>query len=99
MTIEINKKQFTLLPEKALYKHDERLLIIADVHLGKASHLRKEGIPFPAHSQISDYNKLTQLLLKTDPLKVYFLGDLFHSTFNRDWHYFTELISSFPQIE
>jgi DNA ligase-associated metallophosphoesterase len=99
MTIEIKKKQFTLLHDKALYKHDERLLIIADVHLGKASHFRKEGIPIPAHSQISDYNKLAQVFLKTNPLKVYFLGDLFHSDYNRDWHYFTDLVSSFPNIE
>jgi DNA ligase-associated metallophosphoesterase len=99
MTIEINTIPFTLLYEKALYRNDERLLVIADIHLGKASHFRKEGISIPAHAQMADYEQLDKLLKKTDPLKVYFLGDLFHSSFNRDWHYFCELVAKYPQIE
>jgi uncharacterized protein len=99
MTTEINKFQFTLLPQKALYKNDERLLIITDVHLGKANHFRKGGISIPAQAQVADYENLTNLLKETDPLKVYFLGDLFHSTFNRDWHYFCDLIALFPEIK
>ena len=99
MTVEINHFPFTLLPEKALYKNDERLLIIADVHLGKANHFRKEGISIPAHAQLADYTNLERLFMKTNPLKVYFLGDLFHSSFNRDWHYFCELIRQFPSIK
>ena len=54
MQLSLNNSEFTLLPEKALYKEDERLLIIADVHLGKASHFRKEGVYMPpkAHLRI-----------------------------------------------
>ncbi len=99
MTVEINNVPFTLLHEKAIYKNDEQLLIIADIHLGKASHFRKEGIPIPAHAQQADYENLARLLLKVKPVKVYFLGDLFHSTFNRDWHYFCDLIAQFPHIK
>ncbi len=99
MTIEINNFTFTLLYEKALYKHDERLLIIADVHLGKANHFRKEGISIPAEAQAGDYLNLEKLFNKINPLKVYFLGDLFHSTYNRDWHYFCDLIAGFPSIK
>jgi len=98
MTIDINGAKFTLLPQKALYKPDEQLLIIADVHLGKASHFRKEGISIPADAQMSDYDNLANLFSEVKPSKVYFLGDLFHSTFNRDWHYFCDLIAQFPQI-
>jgi uncharacterized protein len=98
MTIEINGSKFTLLPQKALFKNDESLLIIADVHLGKANHFRNSGIPIPANAQMSDYENLKNVFEKTKPLKVYFLGDLFHSTFNRDWHYFCDLIALFPDI-
>ena len=98
MKIEINNFPFTLLYEKALYKEDERLLIIADVHLGKATHFRKEGIPIPAEAQSGDYINLERLFNKVAPLKVYFLGDLFHSSYNRDWQYFCDLISLFPAI-
>ena len=99
MTIEINNSQFTLLYEKALYKIDEHLLIIADVHLGKASHFRKEGISIPAEAQSADYKNLEQLFKKILPQKVYFLGDLFHSTYNNDWQNFCNLIRQFPQIQ
>ena len=98
MTTEIKNIQFELLYQKALYKPDERLLIIADVHLGKANHFRKSGIPFPALAQQNDYERLEKLFESIKPQKVYFLGDLFHSTFNRDWHYFCELIGKFPNI-
>jgi len=99
MTVEISNFSFTLLPEKALYKTDERLLIIADVHLGKATHFRKEGISIPAQAQQEDYVNLEILFKKITPLKVYFLGDLFHSKMNTDWYFFCNLIEQFPEIE
>ena len=99
MIVEINNIPFTLLQEKALYKQDERLLIIADIHLGKANHFRKEGIAIPADSQLKDYHNLADLFGKIKPLQVYFLGDLFHSSFNRDWHHFTDLILQFKEIK
>lgn len=98
MTIEINQHAFELLPEKALYKPNEKLLIIADVHLGKANHFRKEGISMPATAQLQDYSRLEALFKSVAPQNVYFLGDLFHSTFNRDWHYFCDLVAAFPGI-
>ena len=99
MDIILHNNNFRLLPEKALYKPDEGLLIIADVHLGKASHFRNSGIPLSANSQMGDFVNLEILFRKIEPRKVYFLGDLFHSNINRDWHYFSELIAKFPQIQ
>lgn len=99
MIIEINNYQFTLLHERALFKNDERLLIIADIHLGKASHFRKEGISIPAKTQLKDYENLAKLFRRIEPLKVYFLGDLFHSSVNIDWQYFCDLVAQFPDIE
>jgi DNA ligase-associated metallophosphoesterase len=87
------------LPEKALYKEDEKLLIIADVHLGKASHFRKEGFAVSQKAQMRDYENLRQLFDKIQPWKVYFLGDLFHSKVNGDWKYFAELIKEYRHIE
>lgn len=96
MVININNFEFTLLFEKALYKPDEQLLIIADVHLGKAAHFRKGGISIPAQAQVADYENLKKLFHKVNPKKVYFLGDLFHSSYNNDWNYFCDLIALFP---
>jgi len=98
MTIETHGNTFHLLPEKALYLPADRLLVIADVHLGKARHFRKEGIAIPANTQANDYRRLAQLFEKLNPASVYFLGDLFHSSYNHDWHQFCELVSAFPAI-
>lgn len=98
MTIETHGHVFHLLPEKALYLQEERLLVIADIHLGKARHFRKEGIAIPANTQANDYRRLTQIFEKVKPASVYFLGDLFHSSYNHDWHHFCELVAAFPHI-
>ena len=98
MQIALKGHAFTLLHEKALWKEDEAILIIADIHLGKASHFRKEGIPIPLQSQLSDYDNLRNLFNKTRAKKVYFLGDLFHSSFNKDWAHFEQLVCEFTGI-
>lgn len=99
MTITISDQTFTLLPEKALYQPEQRLLVIADIHLGKVNHFRKEGIAIPAKAQMNDYDNLEKLFKKVMPEQVYFLGDLFHSTYNNDWDNFCNLISQFPEIK
>lgn len=96
LTIESHGHTFNLLPEKALYVPHEQLLVVADVHLGKAQHFRKEGIAIPADTQADDYFRLAALFEKVSPAKVYFLGDLFHSTYNHDWHNFCALVGKFP---
>lgn len=99
MNIVLNGRNFELLPDKALYDPLLKLLIIADVHLGKAAHFRKEGIAIPSAAQEGDYIALQALFQKVSPSKVYFLGDLFHSRFNNDWHSFCSLIRNFPDIQ
>ena len=96
MQITLQGRSFTLLHEKALSNNEESLLVIADVHLGKVNHFRKEGISMPLNAQQGDYLNLKQLLDKIQPQKVYFLGDLFHSDYNYDWHHFEALISCYP---
>lgn len=96
--LPLNNSVFTLLPEKVVYKEDEQLLIIADVHLGKATHFRKEGIYMPSKAHADDYENLRQLFHKLHPRKVYFLGDLFHSKLNSEWAVFAALIKEFDSI-
>jgi DNA ligase-associated metallophosphoesterase len=99
MVITLQEREFVLLPQKAVYKPDEELLIIADVHLGKARHFLKGGINIPSSAQQQDYQNLTQLFITYQPRKVYFLGDLFHSSINTEWMRFESLIQAFNDIE
>lgn len=96
MQIRIRETDFTLLPEKALWRQDTRQLIIADIHLGKASHFRKAGISIPADSVLEDMRRLDRLMKRHQPEEVILLGDLFHSSYNREWHLFEAFLESFP---
>jgi len=77
--------ELTLLPEKAVWIESLRVLLLADLHFGKASHFRKAGIPIPEQVHDLDYSRLEKLLRKYTPTHTYFLGDLFHSSWNEQW--------------
>lgn len=66
---------------------------MADLHLGKAGHFRKSGIPVPAKIHQDDLSELNSLITNFQPEKVLILGDLFHSVYNNEWKDFADLLS------
>jgi uncharacterized protein len=92
-------QNFQLLPQKAIYWQNEKALILADLHLGKASHFRKQGLAIPAQSSNRDYIVLDSLIAEYEPVKVLILGDLFHSEYNTEWDFFGEFIKKHSQIK
>lgn len=94
----LNKEQLVLLPEKAIWWPAQSSLLLADVHLGKAAHFRKAGIPIPKAVHQSDYQKLEKLLADTQAKHVIFLGDLFHSDLNMEWTDFLQWVAKRPSI-
>jgi DNA ligase-associated metallophosphoesterase len=89
---------FYLLAHKALYRPLKNQLILSDVHLGKATHFRKMGIPMPAQSHLKDIDTLHYLLNRWQPETLVILGDLFHSDYNREWLWFKALLMEFPHV-
>ena len=83
-----------LFPEKAIFWREKQLLILADVHLGKAGHFRKSGIPISDLIHNKDILTLDKLIQRTKPKEVIFLGDLFHSDHNSGWDVFKRWIKS-----
>ena len=79
-----------LLPEKAMFWEEQGTLIIADVHLGKSGHFRKNGIAVPHAVNDQNLNKLSKLVHIWKPHTIIFLGDLFHSQFNDEWNAFKQ---------
>lgn len=73
---------------KAIYWPEQNMLIVSDLHLGKAGHFRKNGVPIPRQVHITDFQKLNSLITKYSPGTIVFLGDLFHSEENEEWHDF-----------
>ncbi|MDR6299625.1 ligase-associated DNA damage response endonuclease PdeM [Mesonia maritima] len=70
----------------------KKILLIADVHLGKVGHFRKYGSAIPANSIQKNFEKLTEVIKKDHPEKIIFLGDLFHSTLNYEWKLFQQWV-------
>jgi uncharacterized protein len=98
MKVEIFGEQMELLPQKAVFWGRERILFLADVHLGKINHFRRSGIPVPPKANERNLELIIDLVDLTKPDRVICLGDLFHSHYNPEWEVFGELVKHFVKI-
>jgi DNA ligase-associated metallophosphoesterase len=88
MTIDIKTNQFVLHPSGALYWRETQTWLLADIHLGKVAHFRKNGFAVPRAAEGSFYQKIIPLLSLYPVKRLLFLGDLFHSSQNNEWYLF-----------
>lgn len=72
-----------------MYWKKKKILLLADAHLSKETHFRKNGIAVPAGILASEMEKLDMLIDTFNPHSLLFLGDLFHSDMNRGMHEFS----------
>jgi uncharacterized protein len=77
---EVRVADTTLLadPDGALYWPDERLLIVADLHLEKGSAFAKRGVLLPPYDTASTLGRLARLVEHYAPRVLIALGDSFH---------------------
>ena len=73
-----NGQTLVFLPDKALWVEQQRLLLIADVHLGKADHLQAHGIAIPSDGERANLQRIEQLSQHWQPAELIVLGDLVH---------------------
>lgn len=78
-TIEVAGETLLLLPEKAVYWPAEEMLIIADIHFGKAAAFRSLGVPVPRGTTSENLAGLDALVAAHGARKVVFLGDFLHA--------------------
>ena len=97
--IEIRKQNFVAHHYRALFWIQRDTLIVSDTHFGKINHFRKAGIGLPPDAAMDNFERLSSLLLDFKPSRLLFLGDLFHSTMNQDWHTFIEFRATFLHID
>ena len=88
ITIEIHTNQFVLHHSGGIYWKEKQTWLLADVHLGKVAHFRKNGIAVPRKAAGSFYQKMEVLLPLFPVQRILFLGDLFHSFQNNEWYLF-----------
>ena len=96
--VDINGQSWYLLPEKAIYWKEKSTLILSDIHLGKSGHFRKSGIPAPSGINDENQARMTTLINQHKPDRLLILGDLFHSSVNREWFQFEEWRNRFPEL-
>lgn len=68
-----------LLPERAAYWRENRALLVADCHFGKAASLRRHGLAVPEGATLDDLARLDRLLEQTGARRLVVVGDLFHA--------------------
>lgn len=95
MHFSLKNFSFELLSQKALYWPSEKVLLIADLHLGKVNHYRKAGYPVPTKANDENTTILIDLLNHYKPGRMIFLGDLFHSHYNEEWEVLGQVIRHF----
>lgn len=98
-TYKFLNQHLKLLPQKAIFWEEKKILIVADVHFGKVGHFRKAGIAIPKLLEQEDLAALSDLLREFKPERLIFLGDLFHSEMNNDWDWMVLWRELFPKVE
>jgi DNA ligase-associated metallophosphoesterase len=68
-----------LLPEKALYWPARRMLVVADIHFGKAASFRAQGVPVPRGTTSANLAALDALMATHSTGEIVFLGDFLHA--------------------
>lgn len=72
---------------------------MSDLHLAKAGHFRKHGIPVSGKIHLTDLKILDKLITSLHPSEVILLGDLFHSFRNNEWNDFMRFINVFDMVK
>jgi DNA ligase-associated metallophosphoesterase len=79
LALELAGELVWLLPEKALYWPREQMLVIADIHFGKAASFRSLGVPVPSGTTSANLAALDRLVAQYGARQILFLGDFLHA--------------------
>jgi DNA ligase-associated metallophosphoesterase len=88
-----------LLPGRAALLPASRTLLVADLHLGKAAHFRRAGLPVPEGSAQRDLARLEQLVLGHAIRRLLVLGDLFHAKGGFTEHVKAEFVATRGRLQ
>lgn len=77
-TLTVGQVQLRLLPQRAVYIESPKLLLVSDVHLGKAETFQHHGLPVSSQVNQATLQRLEELCAQYRPEALWILGDLFH---------------------
>lgn len=85
---KINNHQFWLTTDRTMFWEEEKTLIVSDLHFGKTGHFRKSGIAVPPVVYKEDLQRLIVQIQYFQPRELIIVGDMFHSSANRELELF-----------
>jgi uncharacterized protein len=94
----IGNDHFIMSAERTLFWENESALIVADLHIGKTGHFRKEGIGVPQQVYKDDLHRLLAQILFFKAEKLIIVGDLTHSVANKEMDLFRKWRNDFPSL-
>ena len=95
----IHDHTFWVSQERCLFWEQENTLIIADLHLGKTGHFRKEGIAVPQSIYKADLQRLVAMLYLYKAERLVIVGDFTHSSMNRELELFIKWRKDFSSLQ
>ena len=76
----VHGQTLQLMPERCVFWQEKKMILAADLHLGKEGTFRSAGIPLPEGPSIETLNRLDRALRRTGATRLVILGDLFHGS-------------------
>jgi DNA ligase-associated metallophosphoesterase len=80
LSFAFNGEEFALVQERALYWPRERALLVADLHLEKASFYARHGQMLPPYDSRETLERVALAIRETGARRVFTLGDNFHDS-------------------
>lgn len=77
--IEVAGARLALMAQRTALLVEERCLLVADAHIGKAASFRRLGVPVPRGTTTQTLQRLSEAIALSGARRVVFLGDLLHS--------------------
>ncbi|HEX2535206.1 MAG TPA: ligase-associated DNA damage response endonuclease PdeM [Chitinophagaceae bacterium] len=94
----LSGQKLWLSAQRALFWEERKALVLSDLHFGKTGHFRKAGIAVPQNVYKEDLQRLVSLLHYFGPEQLIAVGDLFHSSNNRELDWFLRWRNDFSGL-
>jgi DNA ligase-associated metallophosphoesterase len=94
-----NDQILELTNQRVIYWKAQESLILSDLHIGKAAHFQKSGIPIPSSVLTKDLDRLAELIHHFKAKQLIIVGDLFHASYNKDLDVFKTWLRNFSNLK
>lgn len=94
----VNEESLCLSADRSIFWEKEKALIISDLHFGKTGHFRKSGIAVPQSVFKEDIQRLIHQMQYFKPTSLIVVGDMCHSTANKELELFSKWRHDFSSI-